>query len=148
MNGTLDGETRRNLNQSHAASKVRHYALVCDSHSPLSPESSLHYKRITRAYLLVHAVRLFLTGLIKDLTRIESGIETSFNESFDLHRAVGEATSLYRKESSRKGLNFELHMANCPQVVVGDAKKIRTLIANLTANAGQFPVIVCCASVR
>ena len=71
----------------------------------------------------------------KDLTRLESGNETSFNEPFDLHQAIEDAIQLYRNEASRRGLQFNLDLQNCPRQVVGDSKKIRTVVANLTANA-------------
>ena len=35
----------------------------------------------------------------QDLTRLESGNETSFNEPFNLHEAITEAVQLYRYES-------------------------------------------------
>ncbi|KAH8077263.1 hypothetical protein BXZ70DRAFT_962911 [Cristinia sonorae] len=104
LNGQLDGETRENLSQSHAASK------------------SL----------------LFTINDLLDLTRLESGNETSFNEPFNLRQAVEDAVHLYRNESSRRGLEFEVDMVNCPKFVIGDAKKIRTLVANLTANAVKY----------
>ena len=34
-----------------------------------------------------------------------------------------------------------MDLTNCPKLVVGDVKKIRTLVANLTANAGMCCVI-------
>ncbi|TCD62103.1 Light-sensor Protein kinase [Steccherinum ochraceum] len=104
LNGQLDGETRENLSQSHAASK------------------SL----------------LFTINDLLDLTRLESGKETSFNEPFNLQQAIEEATQLYRNESNRRGLDFVTDMSNCPKLVVGDVKKIRTLVANLTANAVKY----------
>lgn len=71
----------------------------------------------------------------QDLTRLESGHETSFNEVFDLHRAVEDAVVLYRNEASRRGLTFSVDLTNSPRLVVGDSRKIRTVVANLTANA-------------
>ncbi|CAL1713504.1 unnamed protein product [Somion occarium] len=104
LNGHLDGETRENLSQSHAASK------------------SL----------------LFTINDLLDLTRLESGNETSFNEPFNLRQAIDEATMLYRNEAARRGLGFDLDLSQCPKTVVGDAKKIRTVVANLTANAVKY----------
>ena len=73
----------------------------------------------------------------QDLTRLESGHETSFNEPFNLKQAIDDATMLYRNEASRRGLSFELDLTQCPRIVIGDARKIRTVVANLTANAGM-----------
>lgn len=67
---------------------------------------------------------------------MESGNETSFNEPFNLRQAIEEATMLYRNEAARRGIGFELDTSQCPKTVVGDVKKIRTVVANLTANAG------------
>lgn len=71
----------------------------------------------------------------QDLTRLESGNATFFNEVFNLHRAIEDAVVLYRNEAVRRGLGFRLDVANSPRMVVGDARKIRTVVANLTANA-------------
>ncbi|PSS37031.1 hypothetical protein PHLCEN_2v1070 [Hermanssonia centrifuga] len=81
---------------------------------------------------------LFTINDLLDLTRLESGQETSFSEPFNLHNIVNEATSIYRNEAVRRGLNFDLDMSQCPKNVVGDAKKIRTVVANLTANALKY----------
>ena len=76
--------------------------------------------------------------LQQDLTRLESGGETSFSEPFNLHTIVHEATMVYRNEAARRGLHFEVDVSKCPEYVVGDAKKIRTVVANLTANAREY----------
>ena len=74
----------------------------------------------------------------QDLTRLESGGETSFNEPFDLQQSIEEATQLYRNEARRRGLVFDLDLTTCPKQVIGDARKIRNLVANLTANALKY----------
>ncbi|KAJ8496948.1 hypothetical protein ONZ51_g802 [Trametes cubensis] len=81
---------------------------------------------------------LFTINDLLDLTRLESGNETSFNEPFDLHQAIKDATQLYRSEAQRRGLQFVLSLKDCPRQVVGDARKIRTVVANLTANALKY----------
>ena len=65
---------------------------------------------------------------------MESGRDMSFNEPFDLHHAIEEATQTYRNEAHRRNLQFVLEVSG-PRVVVGDSRKIRTVVANLTANA-------------
>jgi signal transduction histidine kinase len=72
---------------------------------------------------------------VKDLTRLESGNETSFNEPFDLPMTIEDATNLYRTEASRRGLQFILDTSSSPRIVIGDPSKIRTVVANLTANS-------------
>ncbi|PIL35229.1 transporter [Ganoderma sinense ZZ0214-1] len=81
---------------------------------------------------------LFTINDLLDLTRLESGNEIAFNEPFDLHQAIDEATHLYRNEAWRRGLKFSIDVQHCPRHVVGDCKKIRTVVANLTANALKY----------
>ncbi|KAL0578952.1 hypothetical protein V5O48_003044 [Marasmius crinis-equi] len=81
---------------------------------------------------------LFTINDLLDLTRLESGNETSFNEPFDLCLAIEEATFLYRKEAQRQGLDFQVHTNSGPKIVVGDPRKIKTVVQNLTANALKY----------
>ncbi|PCH40363.1 hypothetical protein WOLCODRAFT_98767 [Wolfiporia cocos MD-104 SS10] len=81
---------------------------------------------------------LFTINDLLDLTRLESGNETSFNEVFDLYRSINDAVMLYKNEAARRGLGFKLDVSSCPRLVVGDARKIRTVVANLTANALKY----------
>ena len=74
----------------------------------------------------------------QDLTRLETGNETSFNEPFDLPSTIEEATQMYRREAERRNLNFTLDLMTCPTTIVGDAKKIRTVVQNMTANAREL----------
>src|SRR5579863_8513113 len=79
---------------------------------------------------------------LQDLTRVESGHETMFNEPFDLTSVITEATNLYKYEAQRKGLRFEVDLAGDLPMVVGDLRKIRTVVANLTANACKNPLLI------
>ncbi|KAJ6557231.1 hypothetical protein DFH09DRAFT_1280009 [Mycena vulgaris] len=81
---------------------------------------------------------LFTINDLLDLTRLESGNETSFNEPFDLQDAIEDATHLYRKEAQRRSITFKMELEQSPKTVVGDAKKIRTVVQNLTANALKY----------
>lgn len=80
--------------------------------------------------------------LHQDLTRVESGHETMFNEPFDLPTVIMEATNLYKHEAQRKSLNFNVDLAGDLRMVVGDSSKVRTVVANLTANARKEPCIL------
>lgn len=66
---------------------------------------------------------------------MESGNETSFHEVFNLAEVVKDAAYLYSKEAERRGITFVVDVSECPTFVVGDAKKVKTVIQNLTANA-------------
>ncbi|KAK7049021.1 hypothetical protein R3P38DRAFT_3620537 [Favolaschia claudopus] len=93
---------------------------------------------------------LFTINDLLDLTRLESGNETTFNEPFDLQYAIDDATHLYRKEAQRRNIAFHLELDQSPKVVVGDSKKIRTVVQNLTANSLKNPsegtITVACAT--
>lgn len=91
-----------------------------------------------RIRLLENQSLLFTINDLLDLTRLESGQDTSFNEPFDLHRAIEEATHIYRNEARRRNLRFGFEVSG-PRIVVGDSRKIRTVVANLTANACKPP---------
>ncbi|KAA1473801.1 hypothetical protein DENSPDRAFT_903583 [Dentipellis sp. KUC8613] len=81
---------------------------------------------------------LFTINDLLDLTRLESGNETSFNEPFDLPSTIEDATNLYKSEALRRGLGFNVDVTNSPGMVIGDASKVRTVVANVTANALKY----------
>ncbi|KAF9534531.1 hypothetical protein CPB83DRAFT_844387 [Crepidotus variabilis] len=81
---------------------------------------------------------LFTINDLLDLTRLESGGETSFNEPFDLQVAIEDACNLYKKEAERRNLTFVLDLIDSPTIVIGDCKKICTVVQNLTANALKY----------
>lgn len=81
---------------------------------------------------------LFTINDLLDLTRHETGNETSFNEPFDLPGTIEDAVTLYRIEAMRRQIQFVVNTNDCPQMVTGDSKKIRTVVSNLTANAVKY----------
>ncbi|GJJ15639.1 hypothetical protein Clacol_009917 [Clathrus columnatus] len=94
-------------------------------------------ENLTRSHTASKSL-LFTINDLLDLTRLESGGETSFNEPFDLHACVDEAVHLYKIEAGRRGLTFQVTSADSPRFVIGDAKKIRTVLGNLVANALKY----------
>ncbi|KLO05580.1 hypothetical protein SCHPADRAFT_946794 [Schizopora paradoxa] len=126
LNGSLDIETRENLRLSHSASK-----------SLLFTINDLLVRMLD--FRLVSGLLGDVDKLImQDLTRLEIGNETSFNEPFDLHVAIADAVLLYRNEATRRNIAFNLDVSESPRMVIGDAKKIRTVVSNLTANAVKY----------
>ncbi|KAF8073642.1 GAF domain-like protein [Lyophyllum atratum] len=81
---------------------------------------------------------LFTINDLLDLTRLETGKETYFNEPFNLPHIIETATHFYRKEAERRDIAFHLDLAQSPRMVVGDATKVRTVVENLTANSLQY----------
>jgi signal transduction histidine kinase len=78
--------------------------------------------------------------LFQDLTRLESGNETSLSETFDLQAAIAEAIRVYKNEAGRRNLEFKLDISESPKAVIGDPKKIKTVVANLTANSRKSSI--------
>jgi signal transduction histidine kinase len=89
---------------------------------------------------------LFTINDLLDLTRLESGNETILKESFNIRIAIENATNVYKKEAQRKGLDFSLDLESGPMDVVGDMKKIQTVVQNLIANACGCTHILLCHS--
>ncbi|ODN75792.1 hypothetical protein, variant [Cryptococcus amylolentus CBS 6039] len=82
---------------------------------------------------------LFHVHDLLDLTRIETGNETTFRDPFDLRQSITEAVRLYETEISRRGVEFRVKTGeNLPKFVIGDSKKVRTVISNLVANSVKF----------
>jgi len=75
----------------------------------------------------------------QDLTRLETGNETSFSDTFDLPSNIEDALEAYKNEARRRNLQFSLDVSQSPSLVIGDCKKIRSVVQNLTANARKFP---------
>lgn len=59
------------------------------------------------------------------------------DEPFDFVNVIDDAVQVYRAEAERRGIQFTVSTTQIPNLVVGNAKKIRTIVANLTANAGE-----------
>jgi signal transduction histidine kinase len=82
---------------------------------------------------------LFHVHDLLDLTRIETGNETAFNDPFDIRQSISDAVRLYQTEAARRNIDFKVTMAdNLPQYVIGDSRKIKTVISNLVANSVKF----------
>ena len=82
---------------------------------------------------------LFHVHDLLDLTRIETGNETAFNDPFDLRQSINDAVRLYQTESARRGLDFRVNVCqDLPQHVIGDSRKIKTVISNLVANSVKY----------
>ncbi|BEJ13265.1 hypothetical protein CspHIS471_0304390 [Cutaneotrichosporon sp. HIS471] len=82
---------------------------------------------------------LFYVHDLLDLTRIETGNETAFNDPFDIKQTIGNTVRLYQTETQRRGIQFVVTMADdLPQMVIGDSRKIKTVVSNLVANAVKY----------
>jgi light-regulated signal transduction histidine kinase (bacteriophytochrome)/CheY-like chemotaxis protein len=82
---------------------------------------------------------LFHVHDLLDLTRIETGNETAFNDPFDLKQTIVNTVRLYQTETHRRGIGFVVTMADdLPPMVIGDSRKVKTVVSNLVANAVKY----------
>lgn len=76
---------------------------------------------------------------ILDLSKIEAGGLELSEEPLNLREAITAAVAVFRAVAEDKGLDFQLTFADgFHDHVVGDALRVRQVIANLTSNAVKF----------
>lgn len=56
-------------------------------------------------------------------------------ETFNLPTVIEQAAEAYMYEANRRKIDFTLDLKNSPSEVIGDSKKIRSVVQNLTGNA-------------
>jgi signal transduction histidine kinase/DNA-binding response OmpR family regulator len=81
---------------------------------------------------------LALINSILDLSRVESGKETIYPETFDVAAAVEEVTATIAPLIKHGGNKLEI---SCPQdigTMRADFKKVKRILLNLLDNAGKF----------
>jgi signal transduction histidine kinase/ActR/RegA family two-component response regulator len=85
------------------------------------------------------AVLLATINDVLDLSRIEAGQLLVDERPFALRELVQAAGALYGARAREKGLALQLHVQeNLPDVLLGDAVRIRQILHNLIANAVKF----------
>jgi len=83
-------------------------------------------------------LNLLLSDIL-DLSKIEAGALDLAEEPVDLREAVTAAVAVFKAVAKDKGLDFQLTFAEDFQDhLLGDALRIRQIIANLTSNAVKF----------
>lgn len=81
---------------------------------------------------------IYVINDLLDLTKTEEGGELIKGEVFDLHTTLLEATDPFRSDAKRKNIVYlVIEHPGLPQNVVGDQRKVRQAITNITANAIQ-----------
>jgi signal transduction histidine kinase/ActR/RegA family two-component response regulator len=82
---------------------------------------------------------LTLVNDILDFSKIESGKLELEYQAFDLRDCIDDAVALLIHEAKQKGLNLTWHIdSSCPDRLVGDAARVRQVLANLLSNAVKF----------
>ena len=81
---------------------------------------------------------IYVINDLLDLTKTEEGHDLIKDEVFDFPATAREATDAFKGDARRKQIEFLLiEHPGLPQFVVGDQRKVRQAISNLTANAIQ-----------
>ena len=81
---------------------------------------------------------IYVINDLLDLTKTEEGQDLIKDEVFDLPATVREATDSFNGDAKRKGLEYEIiEHPGLPQFVYGDQRRVRQIVANITANAMQ-----------
>merc|ERR1711871_1520473 len=81
---------------------------------------------------------LNLINDILDLSKIEAGQPEIARQPFNLCTALEGAAQLVRMQAEARGIELVVDIRNVPQVVVGDALRLRQIVLNLLSNAIKF----------
>ena len=82
---------------------------------------------------------LFMVNQFLDLSRIDMGKESLFEEDFNILKMVQSLGAFFRKEAEKKGLDFVMDVdRNIPENVNGDMRKLSQIISNLLTNAVKY----------
>lgn len=82
---------------------------------------------------------LVIINDVLDFSKIESGELSLDVRPFDLRSCVRQAMSLVALTADAKGLHLSSQLSpDCPEVVAGDAARIRQILVNLLGNAVKF----------
>ncbi|KAI9759244.1 MAG: Light-sensor Protein kinase [Chaenotheca gracillima] len=81
---------------------------------------------------------IYVINDLLDLTKTEEGGELNKDEPFDLPSTVREATDMFAGDAKRKQIDFEVfENPGLPRMVIGDSRRVRQIVSNVTANAIQ-----------
>src|SRR5262249_55282541 len=82
---------------------------------------------------------LALINEILDFSKIEAGKLELFLAPFDLRECVGDTMKSLALRAHGKGLELACHISpDVPEMVVGDAGRLRQILVNLVGNAVKF----------
>ncbi|GAB7349349.1 hypothetical protein MBLNU459_g8481t1 [Dothideomycetes sp. NU459] len=81
---------------------------------------------------------IYVINDLLDLTKTEEGGDLNKEEAFELSATLHEATSAFAGDARRKQIAYEVtEHPGLPTSVIGDQRRIRQAISNITANAIQ-----------
>ncbi|KAF2641068.1 putative phytochrome-like histidine kinase PHY1p [Massarina eburnea CBS 473.64] len=81
---------------------------------------------------------IYVINDLLDLTKTEEGVSLIKGESFELSITLKEATDAFNGDAKRKNITYEVvEHPGLPQYCIGDQRRVRQAISNITANAIQ-----------
>lgn len=81
---------------------------------------------------------IYVINDLLDLTKTEEGGPLIKGETFDLKGTLKEATDMFVGDAKRKNIKYEVvEHPELPQYCIGDQRRVRQAISNITANAIQ-----------
>ena len=81
---------------------------------------------------------IYVINDLLDLTKTEAGNNLVKDDVFDLPLTAQEATDMFVNDAKRKQLTYEVVVhPGVPQYVIGDQRRVRQIVSNVTANAIQ-----------
>lgn len=81
---------------------------------------------------------IYVINDLLDLTKTEEGGPLVKGETFDLRDTIKEATDMFRGDARRKNIGYEVvEHPGLPGSCIGDQRRVRQAISNITANAIQ-----------
>ncbi|SMY24253.1 unnamed protein product [Zymoseptoria tritici ST99CH_1A5] len=84
---------------------------------------------------------IYVINDLLDLTKTEEGGELVKDEVFDLGATLFEATDMFKGDARRKNITYNVQdLSGLTSPVIGDQRRVRQAISNVTANAIQNTV--------
>lgn len=81
---------------------------------------------------------IYVINDLLDLTKTEEGGDLVKDEVFDLSATLYEATDMFKGDARRKNISYQIKdHVGLPKQVIGDQRRVRQAISNVTANAIQ-----------
>ena len=90
---------------------------------------------------VVHGAGVTMKALVDDIldvAKMETGNLTVEAVPVDLHKTLADVSRLWEEQARAKGVTFKIDLDQCPQMIMGDAARLRQIVFNLLSNALKF----------
>ncbi|KAH8665802.1 hypothetical protein BGZ60DRAFT_56168 [Tricladium varicosporioides] len=115
---------------------IVNYLEMALEHKLDNPLRELLDKAHTASRSLIYVINDLL-----NLTKVEEGPINTIDDTFDLGATVSDVITAFRKEAMRRGLDLTVSThQGIPEMVKGDASRLRQVLSNLTSNAFQHSI--------